>query len=43
MIRTGRKRNACRDLVGTTEGRELFGRGIFYRNIMLRLILQKYK
>jgi len=34
MIRTGKKRNACRDLVGRIERREPFVRGSFDRNII---------
>jgi hypothetical protein len=34
MIRTGKKRKTCRDLVGRTEGRGPFVRGSFDRNII---------
>jgi hypothetical protein len=41
VIPTGKKRNACRDLVGRNEGKVPFGRGSFDTNILLRLFLQK--
>jgi len=34
MLLTGKKGNACRDLVGRTERRELFVTGSFDRNVI---------